>query len=77
MGKLGGCEMTANSDLDLIVIYDVPEEAMSGALLSDGPKPLAAPQYFARLTQRLVSALTVQTAEGTLYDVDLRLRPSG
>lgn len=77
LGKLGGREMTANSDLDLIVVYDVPEAAMTGALPSDGPKPLPAPQYFARLTQRLVSALTVQTAEGTLYDVDLRLRPSG
>ena len=77
MGKLGGREMTATSDLDLIVIYDVPEAAMTGALLSDGNKPLSAPPYYTRFTQRLVAALSAPTTEGTLYDVDLRLRPSG
>ena len=73
MGKLGGREMAANSDLDLIVIYDYPE----GTRESDGAKPLAASQYYARFTQRLVSALTSPTAEGRLYEVDMRLRPSG
>lgn len=73
MGKLGGCEMTASSDLDLIVIYDFDPAANQ----SDGERPLAPSQYYGRLTQRLVTALTAPTAEGTLYDVDLRLRPSG
>ncbi len=73
MGKLGGCEMTASSDLDLIVVYDF-DPAVSQ---SDGERPLAPGQYYARFTQRLVTALTAPTAEGTLYDVDLRLRPSG
>ncbi|NJM30447.1 MAG: hypothetical protein HC855_10380 [Rhizobiales bacterium] len=73
MGKLGGREMTAGSDLDLILIYDHPEDAS----MSDGPKPLGANQYYARLTQRLVAALSSPTSEGVLYDVDLRLRPSG
>ena len=73
MGKLGGCEMTAASDLDLIVIYDFDE----GAVQSDGARPLAPVQYYARLTQRLISALSAQTAEGSLYEVDMRLRPSG
>ena len=77
LGKLGSREMTAASDLDLIVIYDVPEEAMSGTLLSSGARPLAAAQYYARLTQRLVAACSSPTSEGVLYDVDLRLRPSG
>ena len=73
MGKLGGREMTASSDLDLIVVYDFAgEEAMS-----DGAKPLSAMQYYGRLTQRLISTLTVPTAEGELYQVDMRLRPSG
>ena len=76
-GKLGSGEMTATSDLDLMVIYDVPADALSGALLSDGPKPLPASTAFARLTQRLAAALSAPTAEGSLYDVDLRLRPSG
>jgi glutamate-ammonia-ligase adenylyltransferase len=73
MGKLGGREMTANSDLDLIVVYDFDPAAPE----SDGARPLHAAPYFARLTQRLVSALTTQTNYGRLYDVDMRLRPSG
>lgn len=73
MGKLGGHEMTAASDLDLIVVYDFDPEAIQ----SDGPKPLAPSQYYARYTQRLISHLSAPTAEGTLYEVDMRLRPSG
>lgn len=73
MGKLGGYEMTAASDLDLIVVYDFDEAAQQ----SDGARPLAPSQYYARMTQRLVTALSAPTAEGTLYEVDMRLRPSG
>lgn len=74
MGKLGGREMTAGSDLDLIVLYDIDPEADP---TSDGPRPLTGAQYFARFTQRLVTALTSLTNAGKLYEVDLRLRPSG
>jgi glutamate-ammonia-ligase adenylyltransferase len=73
MGKLGGREMTASSDLDLIVVYDFDPEAAQ----SDGARPLAVSQYYARLTQRLISGLSAPTAEGRLYEVDMRLRPSG
>lgn len=73
MGKLGSREMTATSDLDLVLIYDFNPDQPE----SDGPKPLHALQYYTRLTQRLVSALTVATRRGRLYDVDMRLRPSG
>lgn len=73
MGKMGGHEMTATSDMDLILVYDAPEDAEE----SDGPRPLAVSTWFARLTQRIVNALTAKTAEGTLYEVDMRLRPSG
>jgi glutamate-ammonia-ligase adenylyltransferase len=73
MGKLGGREMTAASDLDLILVYDFDPAAPE----SDGPRPLAPMLYYARLTQRLISALSSATAEGTLYEVDMRLRPSG
>lgn len=72
MGSLGAGRLNAGSDLDLIVIYDA-----QGAEASDGPKPLAARPYFARLTQAMVTALTARTAEGRLYEVDMRLRPSG
>ena len=73
LGKLGGREMTATSDLDLILIYDFDDEHPE----SDGKRPLYGAQYFARLTQRLINALTAQTNYGALYQVDMRLRPSG
>ncbi len=73
MGKLGGREMTASSDLDLIFVYAALPELES----SNGRKPLPVPVYYARLAKRLIDALTVPTAEGTLYEVDMRLRPSG
>ena len=73
MGKLGGREMTASSDLDLILVYDFDEKQPE----SNGKRPLYGGQYFARLTQRLINALTAQTNFGALYEVDMRLRPSG
>lgn len=73
MGKLGSRELTAGSDVDLILLYDHDGEAAE----SDGPKPLDANRYFGRLTQRLIAALSAPTAEGVLYEVDMRLRPSG
>jgi glutamate-ammonia-ligase adenylyltransferase len=73
MGKLGGREMTATSDLDLILIYDFDGKRPE----SDGKHPLYGAQYFARLAQRLINALTAQTNYGALYQVDMRLRPSG
>ncbi|RFC65427.1 bifunctional [glutamine synthetase] adenylyltransferase/[glutamine synthetase]-adenylyl-L-tyrosine phosphorylase [Fulvimarina endophytica] len=73
MGRLGSRELTAASDLDLILLYDHEEEAET----SDGGKPLAIQVYFTRLTQRLIAALTSPMREGALYEVDFRLRPSG
>jgi glutamate-ammonia-ligase adenylyltransferase len=73
MGKLGGREMTAGSDLDLMVIYDFDHEHPT----SDGRRPLTGSHYFARFTQRLISSLTSPTNYGRLYAVDMRLRPSG
>ncbi len=71
LGKLGGRDMTIESDLDLLFIYDATGDQ------SDGEKPLTSIPYFTRLGQRYLSALTAPTAEGPLYDVDMRLRPSG
>jgi glutamate-ammonia-ligase adenylyltransferase len=73
LGRLGAREMTASSDLDLIVIYDFDAKHPN----SDGKQVLYGAQYFARLTQRLINALTVPTNYGVLYPVDMRLRPSG
>lgn len=72
MGSLGAGRLNAGSDLDLIVIYDD-----AGVEQSDGAKPLATRPYYARLTQALVTALTAQMSKGRLYEVDMRLRPSG
>ena len=73
LGKLGSREMMFGSDLDLIFVYDNPKDEPG----SDGPKPLPVSQYFARLGQQIISAITSLTAEGRLYEVDMRLRPSG
>lgn len=72
MGSMGAARLNAGSDLDLIVIYDA-----DGVETSDGSRPLATRPYYARLTQALVTALTAQMPEGRLYEVDMRLRPSG
>ena len=73
MGRLGSREMTASSDLDLILIYDFDHAHPD----SNGAKSLQGAQYFARLTQRLIGAFTARTNYGVLYDIDMRLRPSG
>jgi len=73
MGRLGSREMTASSDLDLILLYDFDPDAPD----SDGAKSLHGAHYFARFTQRLISAFTTRTNYGVLYAIDMRLRPSG
>ncbi|WP_024507188.1 bifunctional [glutamine synthetase] adenylyltransferase/[glutamine synthetase]-adenylyl-L-tyrosine phosphorylase [Bradyrhizobium sp. ARR65] len=73
MGRLGSREMTASSDLDLILLYDFDPEYPD----SDGAKSLHGAHYFARFTQRLISAFTTRTNYGVLYEIDMRLRPSG
>jgi len=72
MGSLGAGRLNAASDLDLIMIYDA-----QAADHSAGAKQLAIRPYFARFTQAFVTALTALMAEGKLYEVDMRLRPSG
>lgn len=72
MGSLGSACLSATSDLDLIVIYDA-----AGVEASDGKRALPVQTYFARLTQALVTGLSSPMAEGRLYEVDMRLRPSG
>ncbi|MFW2541882.1 bifunctional [glutamine synthetase] adenylyltransferase/[glutamine synthetase]-adenylyl-L-tyrosine phosphorylase [Primorskyibacter sp. 2E107] len=72
MGSLGSARLHARSDLDVIVIYD-PD----GVEESEGRRPLPSRTYYARLTQALITAMTAPMAEGKLYEVDMRLRPSG
>ena len=62
-GKLGGKELGYASDLDLIFLYDDPDDAAS--------------DIYAMFARRLVTWLTMATGAGTLFDVDLRLRPNG
>jgi len=71
LGKAGSREMTAGSDLDLMTLYDAPREAASEI------KGWGAETFYARFTQRLIAALSAHTAEGGLYEVDMRLRPTG
>ena len=72
MGSFGARRLNARSDLDLIVIYDA-----DGVEASEGKRPLPARTYYAKLTQALITALSAPTAAGRLYEVDMRLRPSG
>ncbi|MBA1230298.1 bifunctional [glutamate--ammonia ligase]-adenylyl-L-tyrosine phosphorylase/[glutamate--ammonia-ligase] adenylyltransferase [Pseudomonas viridiflava] len=71
-GKVGGIELGHGSDLDLVFIHDGDPQAET-----DGAKPIDSAQFFTRLGQRIIHLLTTQTNSGQLYDVDMRLRPSG
>lgn len=71
-GRLGGGVLTHASDLDVVFLFTGDHAAES-----DGGRPLGATLYFNRLAQRVIAALSVPTAEGALYEVDTRLRPSG
>ncbi len=73
LGRLGVRDLTATSDLDLVILYDAPDMDVR----SDGARPIDPVTWAQRLAQRLVTALTAPTRRGTLYDVDLRLRPQG
>ncbi|NRH27883.1 bifunctional [glutamate--ammonia ligase]-adenylyl-L-tyrosine phosphorylase/[glutamate--ammonia-ligase] adenylyltransferase [Pseudomonas sp. MS19] len=71
-GKVGGIELGHGSDLDLVFIHDGDPQAET-----DGPKSIDSAQFFTRLGQRIIHLLTTQTNSGQLYEVDMRLRPSG
>ncbi|MFC3550294.1 bifunctional [glutamate--ammonia ligase]-adenylyl-L-tyrosine phosphorylase/[glutamate--ammonia-ligase] adenylyltransferase [Lysobacter cavernae] len=75
LGKLGGEELNFSSDVDLVYAYEHDGGALSGS--SDGPRPLDAEHYFARLGQQLAKLLDEVTADGFCHRVDLRLRPYG
>ena len=71
-GKLGGIELGHNSDLDLVFLHNASADGVT-----DGERPVANEQFFARLGQRIIHILTARTMSGQLYEVDMRLRPSG
>ncbi|QVI86381.1 bifunctional [glutamate--ammonia ligase]-adenylyl-L-tyrosine phosphorylase/[glutamate--ammonia-ligase] adenylyltransferase [Pseudomonas viridiflava] len=71
-GKVGGIELGHGSDLDLVFIHDGDPQTET-----DGARPIDSAQFFTRLGQRIIHLLTTQTNSGQLYDVDMRLRPSG
>ncbi|HEV2268775.1 MAG TPA: bifunctional [glutamate--ammonia ligase]-adenylyl-L-tyrosine phosphorylase/[glutamate--ammonia-ligase] adenylyltransferase [Steroidobacteraceae bacterium] len=72
-GKLGGLELGYASDLDLVFLHDSRGERQE----TDGARPIDNPLFFVRLAQRMVHLLTMHSAAGRLYEVDVRLRPSG
>lgn len=71
-GKLGGLELGYGSDLDLVFLTDVDYEGET-----TGPKPIEVQQFYLRLAQRILHLFTTRSLIGTLYEVDMRLRPSG
>jgi [glutamine synthetase] adenylyltransferase / [glutamine synthetase]-adenylyl-L-tyrosine phosphorylase len=72
-GKLGGIELGYSSDLDLVFLHDSQGEVQETA----GSRPIDNQVFFVRLAQRIVHLLTMHSAAGRLYEVDVRLRPSG
>jgi len=72
LGKCGGREMTARSDLDLMTLYRAHDPAGTSTI-----KGWSADMFYARFTQRLIAALSAPTGEGGLYEVDMQLRPTG
>lgn len=72
MGSLGAARLNSDSDLDLMIIFDADPHAES-----DGKKNIYSRQYYSKLTQSLITALSAPMKDGTLYEVDMRLRPSG
>ena len=72
MGSLGSGVLHANSDLDFIIIYDA-----DGNDQSEGDRSLSARQYYSRLTKAFITAISAPMTEGRLYEIDMRLRPSG
>jgi glutamate-ammonia-ligase adenylyltransferase len=73
LGKAGGREMMAGSDLDLMLVYDHPPHVAE----SRGPRRLPASQWFIRAVHAFIAAVTAPDAEGPMFAVDMRLRPSG
>ncbi|OHV07678.1 bifunctional [glutamate--ammonia ligase]-adenylyl-L-tyrosine phosphorylase/[glutamate--ammonia-ligase] adenylyltransferase [Kushneria phosphatilytica] len=71
-GKLGGIEMGYGSDLDLVFLHDAEPQGQT-----DGPRKIDNSIFFTRLGQRIIHMLTTTTPAGVLYEVDMRLRPSG
>ena len=72
-GKLGGLELGYGSDLDLVFLNDSEGDQQQ----TNGAQPLENAMFFVRLTRRIISILTMHTTSGKLYEVDIRLRPSG
>lgn len=71
-GKLGGLELGYGSDLDLVFVCDDVQDVQT-----QGPRPIDAQQFYLRLAQRVLHLFTTRTLSGVLYEVDMRLRPSG
>jgi len=72
-GKLGGIELGYGSDLDMVFVHGSQDQNA----MTDGPRPIADSVFFVRLGQRIIHLLSAHTAAGILYEVDMRLRPSG
>ncbi len=71
-GKLGGIELSYSSDLDMVFIYGGSDHGSTNGL-----KPINNQVFYTRLGQRIIHILSTQTTQGSLYEVDMRLRPSG
>ena len=76
-GKLGGLELGFNSDLDLVFLYDQPIDSKTKGVGSPEKKSISTSRFYTRLAQKIIHFLSTRTSLGLLYEVDMRLRPSG
>lgn len=72
-GKLGGIELGYNSDLDLVFLHHAPNDSQT----IGGQKQISSQQFYLKLAQKIISLFNLNTHSGVLYEIDLRLRPSG
>ncbi len=72
-GKLGGIELGYNSDLDLVFLHNAPEQSET----IGGKKSISSHQFYLKLAQKINGIFNLNTSAGVLYEVDMRLRPSG
>lgn len=76
-GKAGGLELGYGSDLDLVFLHNYTRDKYPDAQQTNGDRPIDIGHFYLKLAQRILHLFSTRTTSGELYEVDMRLRPSG